>query len=522
MNSHATKMFFAALLMGTGLAHANSTYVLEIQQPATSVQIPFQQAGVPSGAFGVSIANAPQYFEPPTLNPSGDEWVLVPTVDFWTAGTDRMIVTWTGPTTGSATVFLAAARAKAETTYDFEETYPLDPSNFGTAVSIGSDGAILGTAGLAIDGGGGTGYGQVDLPLSHGTGGQSSSGQTHVLIEDPDDTNPQTWHDINEHVTILALYNTSDYVIAEAQIAARQLGPEIRLVVPGMPEGSWHGFEYDTAKIVQLDSFGGNSALIVDGLVIDMKESATTPGIPYAYRFGNISGSSAVAFRIRLDNIEMGSDGAGDGVWQLSSEDDFNPSIGPTDDPIVWNHTSQAAGSVSTSYSGELEIAITNNTAWSSHLRDSSPVQAKRYSVGFDVDTSLLQMGPGEQMHMLIGYPGDPVANNHLQVRLSPSGSDFKIRADAKDDQGIIRDLGWHTVDRGKHRVEVQWRAATEDGVNDGHVRLFIDGAYMGSVTGIDNDNGLIEAIRLGVFSIDSGTSGILAYDNFVSWTERP
>ncbi len=44
----------------------------------------------------------------------------------------------------------------------------------------------------------------------------------------------------------------------------------------------------------------------------------------------------------------------------------------------------------------------------------------------------------------------------------------------------------------------------------------------MGSVTGIDNDNGLIEAIRLGVFSVDTGTSGTVTYDNFVSWTGNP
>ena len=51
------------------------------------------------------------------------------------------------------------------------------------------------------------------------------------------------------------------------------------------------------------------------------------------------------------------------------------------------------------------------------------------------------------------------------------------------------------------HYVEVDWRASTGPGANNGGLTLWIDGVQRVDLTGVDNDTLRVESVRLGAVS---------------------
>jgi len=77
-------------------------------------------------------------------------------------------------------------------------------------------------------------------------------------------------------------------------------------------------------------------------------------------------------------------------------------------------------------------------------------------------------------------------------------------------------DLG--AIGDGPHSIELDWRAATAVGANNGGLTLWIDGVQQADLTGVDNDTLQIDRVRLGaVTGIDTGTRGTYYFDAFES-----
>ena len=76
----------------------------------------------------------------------------------------------------------------------------------------------------------------------------------------------------------------------------------------------------------------------------------------------------------------------------------------------------------------------------------------------------------------------------------------------------------WFTISDTPHFIELDWRAATVSGANNGGLTLWIDGVQRANLTGVDNDTRRIDRIQLGsVAGIDSGTRGTYYFDGFES-----
>jgi hypothetical protein len=76
----------------------------------------------------------------------------------------------------------------------------------------------------------------------------------------------------------------------------------------------------------------------------------------------------------------------------------------------------------------------------------------------------------------------------------------------------------WLTISDAPHSIELDWRAATAAGANNGGLTLWIEGVQQASLTGIDNDTRRIDRVRLGpVSGLDSGTRGTYYLDAFES-----
>jgi RHS repeat-associated protein len=68
------------------------------------------------------------------------------------------------------------------------------------------------------------------------------------------------------------------------------------------------------------------------------------------------------------------------------------------------------------------------------------------------------------------------------------------------------------------HGVEVEWRASSGAGQDDGLLRLWLDETQIGQILSVDNDTYVVDGVRMGVLTPPaSTTSGTLCFDAFES-----
>ncbi len=107
------------------------------------------------------------------------------------------------------------------------------------------------------------------------------------------------------------------------------------------------------------------------------------------------------------------------------------------------------------------------------------------------------------------------------RVEFGKIASGYQIRAGAVTDasSSTFTNLAWTTaVTSAWHKIEIEWKAATAPGANDGVLTLWIDGVQKATVTTLDNDTRRVDGAQLGaVAGIDTGTRGTEYFDTFVS-----
>ena len=105
-----------------------------------------------------------------------------------------------------------------------------------------------------------------------------------------------------------------------------------------------------------------------------------------------------------------------------------------------------------------------------------------------------------------------------LRVEFRWSGTAYQIRAAALPDTTSFKSTSWFTITDAPHALELDWRAATAAGANNGGLTLWIDGQQRADLPGLDNDTRRVDQVHLGPLAgIDAGTSGTEYFDDFVS-----
>ena len=152
-------------------------------------------------------------------------------------------------------------------------------------------------------------------------------------------------------------------------------------------------------------------------------------------------------------------------------------------------------------------------------VEDHSPEVENHYNAAFRLDPNSLTMAEGSAhtVFNLLSHGGTTG-----QLRLRYSAGSYQLRFDSFGDDGSIfhaPEFGWANISDAGTAVRLEWLAATEPGANDGQMRLWIDDLVAGERRGIDNDQKVVERIRLGLTGgLDSGTSGSYFLDDFSSW----
>lgn len=134
----------------------------------------------------------------------------------------------------------------------------------------------------------------------------------------------------------------------------------------------------------------------------------------------------------------------------------------------------------------------------------------------FYFDPNSIPMPSGDAHFIVQGFAG--TSTGLLRVELRFLSSAYQLRASLLNDGAIWISTDWFTITDAPHYIEIDWRAATTVGANDGGLTLWIDGIQQQDLLGIDNDARRIDHVRLGALTgLDAGTRGTYCFDTFES-----
>jgi len=150
------------------------------------------------------------------------------------------------------------------------------------------------------------------------------------------------------------------------------------------------------------------------------------------------------------------------------------------------------------------------------YVNDDSPNAEPRYRARFYFDPNSIPMVNNDAHIIFKGYAG--ASTEVLKVEFRKSGVDYQIRASVSNDASAFTSSNFFTITDALHSIEIDWRASTAPGANNGGLTLWIDGVQQVDLTGVDNDTWRVDSARLGALSgIDTGTRGTYYFDAFAS-----
>jgi hypothetical protein len=159
--------------------------------------------------------------------------------------------------------------------------------------------------------------------------------------------------------------------------------------------------------------------------------------------------------------------------------------------------------------------AVINNTT-SIYVTDDRPASEARYRVRFYFDPNSMAMSNGNAHHIFVGYTG--TSTEILRIEFRRSSNIYQIAADLRNDRSNWSSSGWFTIGDAPHVLELDWRASTAAGANNGGLTFWIDGVQRANLTGVDNDTRRIDRVQMGAVSgLDAATSGTYYFDAFES-----
>ena len=150
------------------------------------------------------------------------------------------------------------------------------------------------------------------------------------------------------------------------------------------------------------------------------------------------------------------------------------------------------------------------------YVTDDNPNLETRYRARFYFDPNSITMASGDAHFIFKGFMS--TSTDVFQVELRNSAGVYQIRAKLLNDASAFVVTNWFNLSDAPHAIEVDWRAATGVGTNNGGLTFWIDGVQQANLVGIDNDTWRIDRARLGALAgMDVGTSGTYYFDAFES-----
>ncbi|MBI2330606.1 MAG: hypothetical protein HYU84_00220, partial [Chloroflexi bacterium] len=183
-----------------------------------------------------------------------------------------------------------------------------------------------------------------------------------------------------------------------------------------------------------------------------------------------------------------------------------------------WGWATTGGGNLSAStqaagigqYGAQALVDSTNNMA----LYDSSPIDAKHINTRFYFDPNSVQITSRDGFYL---FAESSSAGWVACLYFEQQGQYYSLTLCGDDDSG-----SWHEnppvlIADTWQAIEVEWKAATAPGANDGYVRLFIGDQLASSFENFDNDTQSITETSLLVDGDTSTGSGVVYFDGYKS-----
>ena len=150
------------------------------------------------------------------------------------------------------------------------------------------------------------------------------------------------------------------------------------------------------------------------------------------------------------------------------------------------------------------------------YVGDNSPNAARHYRARFYFDPNSIIMVNNDAHYLFYGYTGTSAVVLRVEFRFSKGN--YQLRAALRNNSNGWKTASWFTITDSLHFIEVDWRAATAKGTNDGGLTFWVDGVQRANLIGVDNDTRHLHHISVGAVSgIDDGTRGTYYFDGFES-----
>jgi hypothetical protein len=148
---------------------------------------------------------------------------------------------------------------------------------------------------------------------------------------------------------------------------------------------------------------------------------------------------------------------------------------------------------------------------------DDRPTAEMRYRARFYFDPNSLPMTIGDTHLIFQGFTGSGTTLV-LQVEFRYQATGYEVRALLMNDAKVWIPTNWIPISDASHSLELDWRAATAAGTNNGGLTFWVDGVQQADLASVDNDTRRIDQVRLGALTgIDTGTRGTYFFDAFES-----
>ncbi len=169
---------------------------------------------------------------------------------------------------------------------------------------------------------------------------------------------------------------------------------------------------------------------------------------------------------------------------------------------------------------GSYGLSVYINDTGAKYVQDNTPTNTSIYRFRFYINPNGLVMANND-LFTLMKVTGNPSASQNLWINfLYTTVAGYKIQVYAKKDDTTSLVTSNYVLSNTLHYIEINWKAATSAGANDGFMSLYIDdpNTPVETLSNIDNDTLNIQKFYFGaVAGLDAGTSGTFYLDDFAS-----
>ncbi|GAB5522067.1 MAG: hypothetical protein RhofKO_43180 [Rhodothermales bacterium] len=169
--------------------------------------------------------------------------------------------------------------------------------------------------------------------------------------------------------------------------------------------------------------------------------------------------------------------------------------------------------------SGAFGLQATVGNSGVAYLQDTTPSAETTYRARFQFDPNDVVLQAGETHRLFEAISGSGQRAVALTLRLN--GATYQIKMEYQDDAGTLLSTSFFDLLNAPNLLEVEFRAATAAGANNGQVHLYLNDTAAANDTSVDNDGVRVERARLGIVevaSLSAATSGREFFDAFASF----